>query len=149
MLRRVDWSPSSKNPKYEMASKKVHLWRCPALCATATYLLYVPFLKAGTPRSLASLAYLHLKLFSLPSVKILLVNHTEKSGGAFFKKPFYVAEQRSKKLKNDLAERSDFPRRRLFVSSTGLSRCAGPSNWLPFSLLRCWFVFGQAKMNSI
>ena len=62
-----------------MASKKVHLLRCAAFLIIAAYFMYASFLKAGAPRSLASLAYLYLKLFSLPSVIIILDNQTDNA----------------------------------------------------------------------
>jgi len=52
--------------------------------------------------------------------------------------PFHAAEQRSKKKqKNDSAERSDFPRSLLFVSSTGQSCSSGPSDGLHFFVHFC------------
>jgi len=50
--------------------------------------------------------------------------------------PFHAAEQRSKEWKNDSAERSDFPKRPLFVSSAGKSATGGPRERLPFLLVR-------------
>lgn len=50
--------------------------------------------------------------------------------------PFHAAEQWSKKEINDLAERSDIPRRLLFASSTGKFDEVEPSDWLPFLLVR-------------
>ena len=49
---------------------------------------------------------------------------------------FHAAEQQNKKQKNDSAERSDFPRRLLFVGSAGKPRCARPSDRLSFLLVR-------------
>ena len=50
--------------------------------------------------------------------------------------PFHAAEQRSKMQTNDSAERSDFPRRLLFVSSTGAPAESRTSERLPFLLVR-------------
>jgi hypothetical protein len=47
--------------------------------------------------------------------------------------PFHAAEQRSKELINDSAERSDFPRRLHFVSSTGQFAKGEPSEPAAFS----------------
>jgi hypothetical protein len=63
--------------------------------------------------------------------------------------PFYTAEQRNKEGKNDSAEYPargyklrDFPKRPLFMSSTGNSAASGTSKGLSFlSPLRCWFIF--------
>ena len=46
--------------------------------------------------------------------------------------PFHAAEQRNKVRKNDSAERSDFPKRPHFVSSTGKFAPGGPSERLHF-----------------
>ena len=50
--------------------------------------------------------------------------------------PFHAAEQHNKKQNSDLAERSDIPRRLLFISSAGKSAKGGPSERLPFLLVR-------------
>jgi len=50
--------------------------------------------------------------------------------------PFHAAEQRNKVQINDLAERSDFPRRLHFMSSTGKFAAGKPSERLPFLLVR-------------
>jgi hypothetical protein len=62
---------------------------------------------------------------------------------------FYGAEQRNKKRTNASAEHPareyklrDFPKRPLFMSSTGHSAVSGISKRLSFlSPLRCWFIF--------
>jgi hypothetical protein len=60
----------------------------------------------------------------------------------FFKMPFYTAEQRNKERKNDSAEHPkghklrNFPKRPLFMSSTGNSAASGTSKGLSFLLVR-------------
>jgi hypothetical protein len=66
---------------------------------------------------------------------------------------FHAAEQRSKGRKNDSAERSDFPKRPFFMSSTpqgginyGTSRLRDQVNGCLFF----WFVFfGQTKKMNL